>query len=93
MSTFDVQKNLIAVLGAMTLAVLMGFSQTAHAEQTTSPETFLNETAEIPTDHEAFVFGDGDVSELRKLLSTPDLNAEKQRQLHRALDAVPEEMA
>lgn len=92
MTAFDIHKNLIAVLGALTLALMMSVAPSAHATDTTisTQELSVSEGAAETYD---FIFGDGDTSELRRLLSAPALSEEERHQLHRSLNRVDEELA
>jgi len=86
MGVFDTQKSLITVLNALVLAILLSTSPAAHADDV---PTTASETA---TTHD-FVFGEGDLDELRKLLSTPKLNDEERQILRRTLETIHEENA
>jgi len=86
MNTFDIPKNLIAIIGALTLAMMMAASPSAFAEEVSSPEDQVSVTND-------FVFGDGDLAQLRELLSTPALSDEQRLHLQRTLDTLHEEIA
>lgn len=85
LSTFEIPKNLVAVIGALALAVMVASSPSAYAEDTPSPEN-LATTGD-------FIFGEGDLEELRHMLITPELSDEKRGTLRRTLDSLDEEIA
>lgn len=86
MGVFDTQKSLITVFNVLVFAILLSTSPAAHADDvpSTAPET--------ATTYD-FVFGEGDLDELRKLLSAPKLNDEERQILRRTLDTIREEIA
>lgn len=83
MNAFDIPRNFIAVLAALilTLALSAVPSVSAFAQEMST----VKATVERPVP--------SDASQLRHLLSKPDLSTEEQRLLDRALNDVYEELA
>jgi len=86
MSAFDIPKNLVALLGALTLAALFATAQPAQAEEMVPAA----ETAKVPSDAVAHHI---ELNTLRKLLSTPHMSFEERHQLLQELSEIEEESA
>ena len=87
MSAFDIPKNLVALLGALTLAALLASAHPVQAEDTT--DLAITPTV-APSDTIAHHI---DLDTLRKLLSAPHLSHEEHHQLLLELNEIDEEAA
>ena len=83
MNAFDIHKNLVAVLGALALALVAFAAQPTYADET------AEHTGAFQLEQHSVTSG---TRKLRKLLSDPDLGVEERYDLLRALDSLDEEM-
>lgn len=87
MSAFDIPKNLLALLGALTLAALFATAQPAQAGETSDAAPTKAAASPGAVAHHI------EPDTLRKLLSAPRLSLEERHQLLRELNEISEETA